>query len=305
MLDLPRLTATQQSVVRSWLPEAELVDDLSWELMGTTVLHLRAPDGEVIVKAGGPGNHHIDREIHAHQQFTKPWVECGVAARMLRHDLDRKVLLLDFLPGSLVQGAAAEWAPDTYRQAGAMLAELHSQGARPDDGYEARMTRKALASLDDPHRIAPETVEHRRELLLADAPQPVTLVPTHGDWQPRNWLIDGGSIRAIDLGRADWRPAFTDFARLAVRQFAADPALETAFLDGYGPDPRTPNCWRILLIREAIGTAVWAYKVGDEKFEMEGHRMIEDAIGGNRKWEIAVSNLHDLGSGTSEWGTER
>jgi hypothetical protein len=278
MPDLPRLTSTQQAIVRNWLPENELVADLSWELMGTAVLHLRTPAGEVIVKAGGPGNHHIDREIRAHLQFTKPWVERGVAARMLRHDLERKVLLLDYLPGSLVQGAPEEWVPDTYRQAGAMLAELHGQGARPDDDYEAKMTRKALASLDDPHRIAPETVERLRELLLAAEPQPVTLVPTHGDWQPRNWLTENGTVRAIDLGRADWRPAFTDFARLAVRQFAADPALETAFLDGYGPDPRTPDRWRILLIREAIGTAVWAYKVGDERFEMEGHRMIEAVL---------------------------
>jgi hypothetical protein len=278
MPDLPRLTSTQQAIVRNWLPENELVADLSWELMGTAVLHLRTPDGEVIVKAGGPGNHHIDREIRAHLQFTKPWVERGVAARMLRHDLERKVLLLDYLPGSLVQGAPEEWVFDTYRQAGTMLAEFHSQEERPDASYEAMMTRKALASLDDPHRIAPETVERLRELLLAAEPQPVTLVPTHGDWQPRNWLIDGGTVRAIDLGRADWRPAFTDFARLAVRQFAADPALEAAFLDGYGPDPRTPDRWRILLIREAIGTAVWAYTVGDERFAMEGHRMIEAVL---------------------------
>jgi hypothetical protein len=278
MTDLPRLSTEHQAIVRTWLPEYEFVDDLSWELMGTAVLHLRTPDGEVVVKAGGPGNHHIDREIHAHRHFTNPWVERGVAARMLRHDLDRKVMLLDYLPGSLVQDAPGEWVPDTYRQAGAMLAELHGQEERPDAGYEAMMTRKALASLDDPHRIAPETVERLRELLLADEPQSVTLVPTHGDWQPRNWLIHDGTVRAIDLGRADWRPAFTDFARLAVRQFAADPELERAFLDGYGPDPRTPDRWRILLIREAIGTAVWSYKVGDERFEREGHRMIEDVL---------------------------
>jgi hypothetical protein len=63
-----------------------------------------------------------------------------------------------------------------------------------------------------------------------------------------------------------------------VRQFARNPALETAFLDGYGSDPRTPDLWRILLLREAIGTAVWAYQVGDERFEQEGHRMIENVL---------------------------
>jgi hypothetical protein len=278
MSDLPRLTTEQQALVQTWLPEYELVADLSWELMGTAVLHVRTPDGVVIVKAGGPGNHHIDREIHAHQQFTKPWVERGAAARILRHDLDRKVMLLDYLPGTLVQDTPAEDDPAVYRQAGAMLAAFHAQGARPDDAYEARMNQKMLAWLDRPHRIAPETVERLRPMLLEPEPQPVVLVPTHGDWHPRNWLIDGGMVRAIHFGRFDWRPAFTDFARLAVRQFARKPELEAAFLKGYGADPRTPELWRMLLLREAVGTAIWAYQVGDEKFEAEGQRMIADAL---------------------------
>jgi hypothetical protein len=33
-----------------------------------------------------------------------------------------------------------------------------------------------------------------------------------------------------------------------------------------------------LLLREAIGTAVWAYQVGDERFEQEGHQMIENVL---------------------------
>ena len=199
------------------------------------------------------------------------------------------MLLLDYLPGELVQGHPAEDDPETYRQAGAMLATFHGQAERQDHDYEARMTQKALASLDAPHRIDPETVATLRALLLTADPEPVVLVPTHGDWHPRNWLIDNGMVRAIDFGRFDWRPALTDFARLAVRQFAANPALEAAFLDGYGADPRTPELWRILLIREAIGTAVWAYQVGDEQFEQEGHRMI-------------VRCLEELGAGNWEFG---
>jgi thiamine kinase-like enzyme len=159
-----------------------------------------------------------------------------------------------------------------------MLAEFHGQASRRDDDYEARMTQKALASLESPHRIPPETVTRLRKLLLDAKPETVTLVPTHGDWQPRNWLINDSIVRAIDFGRFDWRPALTDFARLAVRQFAANPTLEAAFLDGYGSDPRASDLWHILQIREAIGTAVWAYQVGDEPFEIEGHRMIEDVL---------------------------
>ncbi|WP_425572723.1 phosphotransferase family protein [Nocardioides hwasunensis] len=100
------------------------------------------------------------------------------------------------------------------------------------------------------------------------------VVPTHGDWQPRNWLVDDGVVRVIDLGRASMRPPTEDFVRLAGQDFARDPELETAFLDGYGPDPRTPDQWRRDRIGQAVGTAVWAHGVGDDEFEAHGHALL-------------------------------
>lgn len=82
----------------------------------------------------------------------------------------------------------------------------------------------------------------------------------------------------IDFGRFEHRPAATDLCRLAMQQWAIDPALEGAFLDGYGPDPRDPEVWAIDQLREAVGTAVWAYEVGDEEFERQGHRMLAVAL---------------------------
>ena len=74
------------------------------------------------------------------------------------------------------------------------------------------------------------------------------------------------------------RPALTDFARLAVQDFRRDPNLEAALLDGYGTDPREPEAWQRNRVREAIGTAAWAHRVGDEPFEAQGHRMIAEAL---------------------------
>ena len=82
----------------------------------------------------------------------------------------------------------------------------------------------------------------------------------------------------IDLGRADWRPANTDFARLARQQWEGRPDLEAAFLDGYGEDPREAAAWRRALLREAIGTTCWAHVVGDDPFEQQGHRMLRQAL---------------------------
>jgi Ser/Thr protein kinase RdoA (MazF antagonist) len=104
------------------------------------------------------------------------------------------------------------------------------------------------------------------------------LVPTHGDWQPRNWLWDDGVVRVIDLGRADLRPAASDLVRLAAQQWRGRPELEEAFLEGYGGDPREPGAWHRLRVAEAVGTAVWAHGVGDEAFEQQGHRMIADVL---------------------------
>jgi hypothetical protein len=36
--------------------------------------------------------------------------------------------------------------------------------------------------------------------------------------------------------------------------------------------------WHRHRLREAIGTAAWAYQVGDEAFEQQGHRMITAAL---------------------------
>ena len=97
--------------------------------------------------------------------------------------------------------------------------------------------------------------------------------------RPSNWLVDEeGTIRVIDLGRADWRPRVTDLARLARQEWECRPDLEAAFLDGYGGDPRDPARWRATLLREAVGTAVWAYMVGDRAFEEQGHRMIAQCL---------------------------
>lgn len=117
--------------------------------------------------------------------------------------------------------------------------------------------------------------------VIASWPTPaVSVVPTHGDWQPRNWLIHEGVVSVIDFGRAELRPSFTDVARLEVQQFLASPALEAAFLEGYGRDPRDPKAWHRNQVREAIGTASWAYQVGDLPFEQQGHRMIAEALAG-------------------------
>lgn len=277
-LRAPNLTRSQRDLLQSWLPGAETVRDHSWGLVGTTVLEIRHEGRRHIVKAGDADDHHIGRELRAHRNWLGPWLAQGRAPQLVRADGDAKLLVTRYLPGELVEGRGEERSAEVYRQAGELLAALHGQSAVEDTEFESAARDKALRWLERPHRIAPATAERLRADLESWPAAPVTLVPTHGDWQPRNWLVHAGVVSVIDFGRADLRPARTDFTRLAAQQFRTDPSLEAAFLQGYGPDPREPGAWRRTRVCEAIGTAVWAYQVGDERFEQQGHRMIAEVL---------------------------
>jgi Ser/Thr protein kinase RdoA (MazF antagonist) len=202
------------------------------------------------------------------------------SAAPVQADGDAKLLLTGYLPGHLVEGSDHERQPETYRQAGELLARFHAQTAVRDEDFEARIQQKTLIWLDGSHRIDPDLVVRLRAIVRSWPTASAVLVPTHGDWQPRNWLVHDDVISVIDFGRADLRPAMTDFTRLAAQQFRDDPTLEAAFWSGYGPDPREPETWQRHRLYEAILTAVWAYQVGDEAFEAQGHRMIAEALPG-------------------------
>jgi tRNA A-37 threonylcarbamoyl transferase component Bud32 len=274
----PYVSRRQQELLNAWLPGAEVTTNHSWGLVGTTVLEL-VHDGErYIAKAGDAKDHHLAREIRAHREWLRPWTSTGQAPHLVRADEDAKLLVTRYLAGDLVQGTDCEQLPDTYRQAGELLARFHQQLSAEDDEFGAREKRTALRWLAKPHRIDPDVAARLRGVVEAWPTPPSTVVPTHGDWQPRNWLMHHGTVRIIDFGRADLRPSMTDFARLAARQFRQDTKLESAFLEGYGADPREPAAWQRTMIREAIATAVWAYQVGDERFEHQGHQMIAEAL---------------------------
>ena len=252
--------------------------DHSWGLVETSVLELVHEGRRLILKAAGPADHHIGREIEAHTTWLTPWVLAGRAPALVFADAPARMLVTTFLPGQLVLGSGHQTDPTTYHQAGTLLAQLHAQPAVEDAGYEERENRKALSWLDQPHRIAADVVDRLRSEIASWPTPPVSLVPTHGDWQPRNWLVHEGVVSIIDFGRAALRPAMSDLARLSAQDFRGDSRLEVAFLDGYGGDPREPGAWLRLRVREAIGTATWAFGVGDEPFEAQGHRMIAEAL---------------------------
>lgn len=272
------LTAAQQTLLDQWLPGATVVHDHSWGLVQTTVLEILHNGGRYILKAGGPNDGHIARELEAHHTWLRPWTSIGRAPELLHGDPSAKLVLTRYLPGELVQDTTAADDPETYRQAGELLALLHGQSAQTDDDLERRERDKAFAWLAKPHCIPAEHVESLHADLDRWPTPPTTIVPTHGDWQTRNWLIDRGTVHAIDFGRAALRPADSDWVRLSQNEFRRDHRFERAFIEGYGGDPREAASWFRTRVREAIGTACWAYAVGDADFEAQGLRLIQEVV---------------------------
>ncbi|WP_217990912.1 aminoglycoside phosphotransferase family protein [Curtobacterium sp. 'Ferrero'] len=260
------------------LPGSRVLADESWGLLDTRVFHVRAGGREYTVKTSGPTNSHFARELRAHRGWTDVLVRDGTTSALVAADPDTRVLVLDRIPGHLALGSEDESSPDLHHQAGRVLRRFHDQCARPDPDLLIAEHAKALAALDADHRIDPDLLARTRRVLRDFIPDTVTVVPTHGDWHPRNWIVDHGRLHVIDFGRFALRPAATDCTRLAVLYWAGDPALEEAFLDGYGTDPRDPDAWRWQQLREAIGTAVWAHAVRDDAFEAQGLSMLRDAL---------------------------
>lgn len=278
-----RLSARQLELLDAWLPGARIIADHSWGLVPTVVLEVESADGErFALKAAGPEDHHILREIEGHRRWAGPWRERGAIGELRAADAEARMLLTAWMPGDLVLDLpSARFDPEVHRQTGALLALLHAQESVADESWPLREAATALRRLDDPrHRIPAVQVERLRTEIATWVERPVRLVPTHGDYHPRNWLLRRGAVRIIDLGRAAMRPAAEDIGRLATGEFREEPELEAAFFAGYGEDPRAadPLTARQVAVGAAIGTAVWARQVGDEPFEQQGLRMVTELL---------------------------
>ena len=111
---LRKLRPEQHDLLGRWVPDAEVLTDHSWGLVDTVVLELSSEQGRLVLKAGGPADAHIGREIRAHQEWLGPWAATGHAPRLLYGDASAKVLVTRYLPGQLLEGTPAQDDPDTY-----------------------------------------------------------------------------------------------------------------------------------------------------------------------------------------------
>jgi hypothetical protein len=66
-----RLSDQQAAQLQRWLPGIHIRRDMSWNLVDTVVLDADTGRGRVVIKAAGPLDHHLDREITAFEGYNR------------------------------------------------------------------------------------------------------------------------------------------------------------------------------------------------------------------------------------------
>ncbi|WP_051478409.1 aminoglycoside phosphotransferase family protein [Arthrobacter sp. H5] len=280
-----QLPAAQVSVLQSWIGPYEVLEDKSWPLQDTTVQRVRplrtGSGSEVFVKYSAT-SHHIERELTAYSSGVNA---LGDHAPVLLHSSRvHQMFAVSSLPGALVQGRAEELAPDTHERAGTLLARLH-QHRGWSTAYLPGLVRKTTRFMEQGHALfSGGDADSIHQALGTLYRGPVEVVLTHGDYQPRNWLIEDGIVCVIDFGRADVRPWVSDLVRLKNQQWIGRPDLQEAFMAGYGQalTETDAKVFAAESILQAVGTVVWAHDVGDGDFEEVGRMMLINAL--NRTW---------------------
>ncbi|MFE9339588.1 phosphotransferase [Streptomyces sp. NPDC007063] len=211
--------------------------DTSWAREGSRVWRTQgAAGGTWYVKVHLNDRFH-NREVSA----LRTWVpQLGVAApELVAADAQLRAVVVTAVPGRPPHGAALppEEQRRLFHRIGALASAVHrsapAQPAAADQG-------PALEKLErHPHRarshLAPGDEEFLRTLVRRAQGLPgLERVPTHGDFQLRNLLVDeDGSLAVIDFERSEPGPAIRDIVRLC-DTWAGRPDLYDAFLAGYG-----------------------------------------------------------------------
>ena len=130
----------QQARLDEWLPGHVVVHDHTWGLVDRVVLEVEHEGDRYLVKAGGPSDGHMAREIRAHERWLGPWTARGAAPVRVADDVALGLLVTTFLPGRLVLGHPARAAPRP------------AQRRRPRVGGGPERALATLARRRPPHR---------------------------------------------------------------------------------------------------------------------------------------------------------
>lgn len=273
---------TLQHLLRS-VPLLAARPAAAWQvqpLVGMTnrTWRLTAGDADFVLRAPGASS---QRYLSRAQEFHNAAVAAGlgIAPALLHADPATGVTLQPFLADARALTPEDFAVPAIAQGIGALLGRLHRSDAVFQGGMEAFPiidTYMRLAA-DDRLRLLRVRAEPIRIALEAD---PVTLVPSHIDPNPANFLLRAdGSLLLIDWEYSAMCDPAWDVAAVGMEGRMAGEA-RAAFATGYGPIPSARRLW---LMRAALYLVAgsWTYAEiagGNRASGLEA--MLESYLGG-------------------------
>lgn len=227
--------------------------------------------------------HQNSRFHHREVDAYRSWVpRLGAAVpTLVTADSALRAVVITAVPGHPLHGLAhpPEQQRRLFHQIGALAAAIHRSAATTFPAVEgvtalAKVERHLEAA--GPH-LNPGDEEFIRSIVArAEAVPPLDRVPTHGDFQLRNLLLDkDGSLAVIDFERSEPGPAIRDLVRLS-DAWATHPRLYDAFLDGYGREltPAEEERFVIDSALDALSGIQYGATHGDAETRERGHRTL-------------------------------
>jgi Ser/Thr protein kinase RdoA (MazF antagonist) len=253
--------------------------DTSWNRESSRVWRARAADGGTwYVKI-----HQNARFHHREMEAYRSWVpRLGASApTLVAHDSALRAVVVTAVPGRPLHALAhpPEQQRHLFHRIGALAATIHRSAAAPFPAVEGV---PALAKVDRHLEAArpylnPGDEEFIRSVVArAGEVPPLDCVPTHGDFQLRNLLMDeDGSLAVIDFERSEPGPAVRDLVRLS-DAWATRPGLHDAFMSGYGRDltPAEEERFVIDATLDSLSGIQYGATHADAETQQRGHRTL-------------------------------
>ncbi|MHC3393944.1 phosphotransferase [Streptomyces lavendulocolor] len=226
--------------------------------------------------------HQNDRFHRREVTALRGWVPgLGPAApRLVAADPTQRAVVLTAVGGRSLHGAvhSPEQQRLIFHHIGQLAAAIHTS-APPRPAAGTLPLEKLDRHLDGarPH-LDPGDEEFIRATAKKAATLPAPdLVPTHGDFQPRNlrWDTATGSLYVIDFERAEWGPAVRDFVRLS-DAWHGRPDLLQAVMDGYGRPftPEEETQLTVLSVLDSVSGISYGTAHGDPELVERGLRTL-------------------------------
>ncbi|MET9776325.1 aminoglycoside phosphotransferase family protein [Streptomyces sp. NPDC006367] len=266
---------------------AEVITDHSWPGTSTTVLRLRATDGQQMILKSNTSTASFRRELTA---LTRWAPALGASApQLLDVDENAQLLLMTAVTGHPLQSLTltSQQERRAYEQAGALLARFHDTAPRtvlPAFGADrAAYIRAQLAAGTRP-LTSTDLAVLDEALHLLEALPPQRAQPSHLDFTSRNilWSTEA-EAGVIDFETSRYEAVGRDFLRITQRTLYHRPDLRSAFYRGYGREPERAESelMRICAVTDAAAIAVTATARGQHAFATEARSILTAAV---RAW---------------------